>query len=33
MDENVMRKMVWARKDAVEAKMAETGFEALPSNG
>ncbi len=32
MDENVMRKMIWSRKDAVEAKMAEAGFEALPED-
>ena len=28
-DENKIRKMIWARKDAVDAKMAEPGFEAL----
>ena len=28
-DENKIRKGIWARKDAVDAKMAESGFEAL----
>jgi len=29
-DENSMRKLIWERKAAVDAKMAEAGFEALP---
>ena len=28
-DENKIRKVIWERKDAVDAKMAEPGFEAL----
>ena len=28
-DENKIRKVIWARKDVVDAKMAEPGFEAL----
>ena len=28
-EENKIRKVIWARKDAVDAKMAEPGFEAL----
>ena len=28
-DENKIRKGIWERKDAVDAKMAEPGFEAL----
>lgn len=28
-DENKIRKVIWARKDEVDAKMAEPGFEAL----
>ena len=28
-DENKIRKVIWARKDAVDAKTAEPGFEAL----
>ena len=31
-DENKIRKVIWERKDAVEAKMAETGFEVLPGD-
>jgi len=29
-DEGAMRKLVWMRKDAVDAKMAEDGFASLP---
>lgn len=29
-DESAMRKLVWTRKDAVDAKMAEDGFASLP---
>ena len=32
-DESKIRKVIWERKDAVEAKMAEPGFEALPIEG
>ena len=28
-EENKIRKVIWERKDAVDAKMAEPGFEAL----
>ena len=31
-DENKIRKVIWERKDAVDAKMAEPGFEALPGD-
>lgn len=31
-DENQIRKAIWARKDAVDARMAEPGFEALPTD-
>ena len=31
-DENKIRKMIWARKDAVDAKLAELGFVALPGD-
>ena len=28
-EESKIRKVIWERKDAVDAKMAEPGFEAL----
>lgn len=28
-DENVIRKLIWTRSEAVDAKIAEVGFEAL----
>ena len=31
-DENKIRKVIWERKDAVDAKMAEPGFDALPGD-
>lgn len=30
IDENEIRKQIWARKRAIDAKMAESGFDALP---
>lgn len=30
IDENAIRKQIWERKAAVDAKMAESGFGALP---
>jgi len=31
-DENAIRKALWTRKDATDAKMSEPGFEALPAD-
>jgi len=32
MDDNKIRKLIWERKDAADAKMAEPGFDALPAD-